>query len=151
MKLVFICMYMLLAWILCVYVSVRICLCARVCVLRRGWRISSKANIFYWTLLLNKIMEWFILNTPMRRMFAYIFYAKIYDVRDNIKMYFKVFFIGGITEFKFLLYLSLTFNMLIVLQVNLSIWLFLIFGIEIMVLEVSQKTENMNSLFVSKQ
>lgn len=91
------------------------------------------------------------MNTPMRRMFAYIFYAKIYDVRDNIKMYFKVFFIGGITEFKFLLYLSLTFNMLIVLQVNLSIWLFLIFGIEIMVLEVSQKTENMNSLFVSKQ
>lgn len=66
-------------------------------------------------------------------------------------MYFKVFFIGGITEFKFLLYLSLTFNMLIVLQINLSIWLFLIFGIEIMVLEVSQKTENMNNLFVSKQ
>ena len=84
-------------------------------------------------------------------MFAYTFYAKIYDVGDNIECVFKVSFIGGLTEFNLLLYLSLNFDMPMVLQVNLSIWLFLISGIEIMALKVSQKTENMKSLFVSKQ
>lgn len=61
----------------------------------------------------------------------------MYDVGDNIKCIFNVSFIGDITEFKLLLYVSSNFDMLMVLQVNLSICLFLVSGVEITALKVS--------------
>lgn len=61
----------------------------------------------------------------------------MYDVGDNINCIFNVSFIGDITEFKLLLYVSSNFDMLMVLQVNLSICLFLVSGVEITALKVS--------------
>lgn len=49
------------------------------------------------------------------------------------------------------LFVILNFDVLMVLQVNLSIRLFLISGVQIMGLEVSREVENARSLFVSKQ
>lgn len=66
---------------------------------------------------------------------------------------FKVSFIGDIADRiqASAVFVILNFDVLMVLQVNLSIWLFLISGVQIMGLEVSREVENIRSLFESKQ
>lgn len=82
--------------------------------------------------------------------FAYMICAKTYD-GHHVKHMSEVAFIGDIIEFKHLLCLSLNFNMLIYLYVNVSVWLFLSSDVKIMALKVSQEIENMKTVFISKQ